>query len=55
MGESQIEFAENCGLSIFTISKIECGTGNPRIETLQRIAAYTGETVYDLLKISDNT
>ena len=54
MGESQIEFAENCGISIFTISKIEYGTGNPRLETLQRIAAYTGKTVYNLLKVHDD-
>ncbi|MBE6573000.1 MAG: helix-turn-helix transcriptional regulator [Ruminococcaceae bacterium] len=45
---------ENCGVSVFTISGIECGTGNPRVETLQKIAAYTGKTVYNLLKVHDN-
>lgn len=45
MGENQIEFAENCGVSAYTLSGIERGTANPRIDTLQKIAAYSGETV----------
>lgn len=50
-GENQFEFADNCGISVYTLSLIECGTANPRIDTLQKIAAYTGMTVSELLKI----
>lgn len=51
IGENQFEFAENCGVSVYTVSAIETGKGNPRIETIQKIAAYTGMTVSQLLEV----
>ena len=51
LGENQFEFAENCGISVYTVSAIETGNCNPRIETLQKIAAYTGLTVSQLVKV----
>lgn len=50
--ETQIEFAENCDISTKTLSKIENSTADPRLSTLQKIAAYTGETVSGLLRIN---
>ena len=47
--ESQIVFAENCDISTKTLSKIENSTADPRLSTLQKLAAYTGETVSELL------
>lgn len=49
--ESQEKFAEHCGLSKEFISLIEREEANPRLESVQKIAAYTGDTVADILKI----
>lgn len=49
--ESQEEFAENCGISTETLSLIEREKGNPTLETLQKIAAYTGITVANMLTV----
>ena len=49
--ESQFEFANNCGISQDTLSMIEQGKANPRLDTIQKIAAYTGDTVSQILKI----
>ena len=49
MGESQSTFASGCGISIESLSKIERCEGNPRLSTLQNIAAYTNYTVADLV------
>lgn len=50
--ESQEDFAENCGISKETLGLIERAKGNPTLETLQKIAAYTGTTVADMLTVS---
>ena len=47
--ESQAEFAANVGVSEDEISLIECGRANPRLDTLQKLAAYMNITVSDLL------
>lgn len=46
---SQMDFAADCGLSTETIGLIERERENPSLETLQKIAAYLGKTVSDLL------
>ena len=46
---SQLEFSLECGISIDIISQIERQKTNPRLSTLQKIAAYTGQRVADLL------
>lgn len=53
---SQFEFAEECGISKESLCRLECGKGNPTLETLQLIAAYSGCTVSELLspRISHN-
>lgn len=50
MNESQMEFAYNCGISTETFSLIEREKVNPNLDTLQKIAAYLGITVSELLK-----
>lgn len=52
LGESQMEFGFNCGISMETISLLERMKVNPTLETIQKIAAYTGRSVVELL--SDN-
>lgn len=49
MGESQIEFSANCGISARCLSHIECAIANPKFDTLQNIAAYSNCTVADLI------
>ena len=51
--ESQFEFAENCGLSDDIISQLENQKTNPKLSSLQDIAAYLGITVSDLLKVDE--
>ena len=46
---SQYEMAEECGISKETLSLIERESINPTLETLQKCAAYIGETVAQLL------
>ena len=46
---SQLEFALECDVSLDIISQIERERTNPRLSTLQKIAAYTGKRVADLL------
>ena len=49
LGQSQIEFAANCGISTEALSTIERGVGNPTLKTLQSIAAYVGCPVSSLI------
>ncbi len=49
MGETQLVFGMNCGVSTDEISHIETGKTNPKLKTIQNIAAYTGLTVSELL------
>lgn len=46
---SQIEFAEECGISTEILSLIERGKTDPKLSTIQKIAAYAGCRVSDLL------
>ena len=46
---SQFEFACDCGISTDNLGMIERVTGNPTLDTMQKIAAYMDITVSDLL------
>ena len=48
-GESQLEFAEHCDVSHYTMSSIENIASDVKVSTVQKIAAYTGMTVSELL------
>lgn len=50
---TQFEFSEETGLSIEEISLLERVETDPKLSTLQSLAAYMGLTVSDLLKIED--
>lgn len=50
--ETQSMFAYNCGISEEELSLLERKKTDPKLSTLQNIAAYTGKTVSDLLKIT---
>ena len=52
--ETQFEFAANVGISIEELSLIEREIANPSLDTLQKIAAYTGSTVSELLQVDKN-
>ena len=41
------------GISVEELSLLERLKGNPNLNTLQKIAAYTGDTVSDLLQVED--
>ena len=47
--QSQAEFAFNCDISVETLSLIEREETDPRLSTIQKIAAYLGTTVRELL------
>lgn len=47
--ENQADFAANCGVSTETISLIERQKTDIKLSTMQKIAAYTGLTVSELL------
>ncbi len=47
--ETQEEFAENCGMGTGTLNAIERELTDPRLSSIQKIAAYTGWTVPELL------
>lgn len=49
--ESQFDFADHCGISKDTLSLIERCEANPTLETIQKIAAYTGGTVAEILTV----
>ena len=53
LGESQIDFAANCGISVECLSLLERGLSDPTMKTLQSIAAYTGYTIADMLTPPD--
>lgn len=55
MNESQIDFAAHCDLCPEILSKIENERTDPKISTLQKIAAYTDRTVSDLLRKDEPT
>lgn len=47
--ESQLEFADHCGICVKTLSEIELGNANPTLEVIQKIAAYIGAAPYEML------
>lgn len=49
--ESQFTYACNCGISKEYLSKIELGQANPSLEIIQKIAAYAGRTVAEILTV----
>ena len=51
LNETQLTFGLNCGLSEDEICDIENQHTDPKLSTIQSIAAYTGLTVSDLLSI----
>ena len=55
MNESQLDFAAHCDLCPEILSKIENERTDPKISTLQKIAAYTDRTVSDLLRKDEPT
>ncbi len=50
---SQLKFAMECDISLDILNQIERCRTNPRLSTIQSIAAYVGCTVADLLKIEE--
>lgn len=49
--ETQEAFAYNCGISTEELSLIERKKTDPKLSTLQSIAAYTGNSVSELLRV----
>ena len=54
-GINQFEFAEDCGVSLETIGRIERGKSNTTIETMELIAARIGVRLADLFAGIDVT
>ncbi len=50
LNQTQLTFAVNCGLSEDEICKIENQNTDPKLSTIQCIAAYTGLTIQELLQ-----
>ena len=51
---SQEDFAAYCGISTETLSILECEKGDPRLSTIQKIAAYLDCDVIKLLTKGDD-
>lgn len=49
MRESQIDFAAHCGISTESLSLLERQRSDPKLSTIQKVAAYANWTVSDLL------
>ncbi|MBE6561829.1 MAG: helix-turn-helix transcriptional regulator [Ruminococcaceae bacterium] len=50
-GETQFTYAGHCGISTEFLSLIERGKANPSLGTIQKIAAYIGVPVSEMLEI----
>lgn len=48
---SQMEFAAECGISTEILSLIEREKTDPKLSTLQKMAAYVGCEVAELIKV----
>ena len=46
--QSQAEFVFNCDISVETLSLIEREKTDPRLSSIQKVAAYSGVSVRDL-------
>ena len=53
LGETQFELSGEIGISIEELSLIERGEANPRLSTMQKIAAHMGITVSALLEVEE--
>jgi len=51
--KTQFEFSEATGLSVEEISLLERVQTDPKLSTLQNLAAYMGITVSELLQVND--
>ncbi len=51
--KTQFEMACEMGISIEELSLIERQGANPRLDTMQKIAAHMGITVSELLKVEE--
>ncbi len=51
MHKNQFEFAEECGICVETLSTLEREQGDPKLSTLQKIAAYADCEVAELIEI----
>ena len=51
MDENQMDFSYHCGICVETLSLIEREKADPRLSTLQKIAAYSNITVSELLSV----
>ena len=51
MKKSQMEFAAECGISKEILSLLERQKTDPKLSTVQKIAAYTNYTVAELLTV----
>lgn len=54
MKKSQVEFAADIGISTEGLSLIERAKTDVKLSTLQKIAAYTGYTVSELLNVESD-
>lgn len=54
MQESQMEFAAHCDISTEALSLLEREKSDPKLSTIQKVAAYTGNTVSDLLNVEES-
>ena len=55
MKETQLDFAAHCGLGTGTLNAIERQLSDPKLSSIQKIAAYVDKTVPELLsKEEDN-
>lgn len=50
MRETQMDFAAHCGISTEELSLLERERSDPKLSTVQKVAAYIDWTVSDLLK-----
>ena len=55
LNQSQMKFAASCGISTEILSLLERQKSDPRLSTLQKIAAYLGCSVTDLLTKGDDS
>ncbi len=54
LGETQFELSGEIGISIEELGLIERGEANPRLSTMQKIAAHMGITVSALLEVEES-
>jgi len=52
---SQLKFAMECDISLDILNQIERERTNPRLSTLQKICAYVGCSVAELLRVDEPT